>query len=329
MSIITINNLNKEFKLKTKNPGFRGSLSSMIRPEYDSIHAVSDLNLNVNEGEAIAFIGPNGAGKSTTIKMLTGILHPTSGNMQVLGYDPMKQRKQLAYHIGTVFGQKSQLWFHLPPSDSFALLGKIYEMDNSRIHKRISELTEIFEIENLMKTPVRKMSLGQRIRCEIAASILHEPKIIFLDEPTIGLDVIVKQNIRTLIKNINKEQKTTIFLTSHDAGDIEELCQRVVIINHGKVVTDESVKDLKYNYLRNKVIHLKYLEPVTVNIPFIEVLKQKGSSIKVEVNTEKIHVEEAVHRLMQLGKVVDITIDDPPLEEIISLIYQKRKEDFQ
>lgn len=327
MSIITMNNLNKEFKLKLKNPGLKGSLTSIINPQYESIKAVTNLNLDVDEGESIAFIGPNGAGKSTTIKMLTGILHPTSGDMNVMGYDPRKERKKLAYHIGTVFGQKSQLWFHLPPLDSFSLLGKIYEMDDHRIKKRIDELTEIFEIENLMKTPVRKMSLGQRIRCEIAASIIHEPKIIFLDEPTIGLDVIVKQNIRKLIKTINKESNTTIFLTSHDAGDIEELCNRVVIINHGEVVTDESVKDLKRNYLKNKVIHLKYLEPVHVHIPGIEVLKQKGSAVKVEVDTETIEVEEAVHQLMKLGKVVDITIDDPPLEEVIAMIYQKRKEE--
>lgn len=327
MSIITIKDLSKEFMLKTKNPGLKGSISSIIRPEYQQICAVDGLNLSVEEGEAIAFIGPNGAGKSTTIKMLTGILHPTSGSMDVMGLDPTSQRKQLAYHIGTVFGQKSQLWFHLPPSDSFELLGKIYEMDDHHIRKRINTLTEIFEIENLMKTPVRKMSLGQRIRCEIAASILHEPKIIFLDEPTIGLDVIVKQTIRNLIKTINKEQNTTIFLTSHDAGDIEELCQRVVIINHGQVVTDQSVKELKYNYLNNKVIHLKYAHPVEVVIPHIQVIKQKECSVKVEVDTTYLDVEEAVHRLMHLGKVMDITIDDPPLEEVIAMIYQKRKDE--
>jgi len=325
MSIIEVNGLSKRFETKIKEPGFKGSISSILRPQYKEINAVDHIDFSVDKGEILAFIGPNGAGKSTTIKMLTGILHPTNGNMRVMDYDPIKDRAKMAYHIGSVFGQKSQLWFHLPPEDSFRLLGKIYELDDHTLKRRMSYLSQVFEIEQLLNIPVRKMSLGQRIRCEIAASLLHEPKIIFLDEPTIGLDVIVKQKIRDLIKTINKEEETTIFLTSHDAGDIEELCKRVIVINHGEIVTDESVKNLKYNYLSKKVISLKYANEVVIDDSDMKILKRKGYGVKVEVDSAKSDIQEVISRLMAYGRVLDITIEDPPMEEIIASIYQKKK----
>lgn len=325
MAIIEVKNLNKHYRIKTKQAGLSGSLSALLNPTYQDVNAVNGISFSVDKGEILAFIGPNGAGKSTTIKMLTGILYPTSGDMSVLGMDPIKERKRLAHQIGTVFGQKSQLWFHLPPLDSFQLLGKIYEMDNQHLKKRIQALKEIFEIEDLMQIPVRKLSLGQRIRCEIAASILHEPQLIFLDEPTIGLDVVVKQKIRDLIIRLNKESDTTIFLTSHDAGDIEQLCKRAIIINHGEVVLDESIKSLKYNYLSKKIISIKYDEPVVVDDAFVSVIKQKGSGLKVEVDTTRQNIDEVLMHLIKLGKVMDITISEAPLEEIISTIYQRQK----
>jgi ABC-2 type transport system ATP-binding protein len=325
MAIIEATNLTKDYKIRTKQPGLSGSIASLIRPTTKVVNAVNGISLSVERGEILAFIGPNGAGKSTTIKMLTGILYPTAGKMSVLGLDPIKDRKKLAYEIGTVFGQKSQLWFHLPPLDSFRLLGKIYEMDSKKLAARIETLKEVFEIGDLMQVPVRKMSLGQRVRCEIAASILHEPKIIFLDEPTIGLDVVVKQKIRELIVQVNRDHQTTIFLTSHDAGDIEQLCKRAIIINHGEVVLDESIKSLKYNYLSRKVISIKYDEPVIPTGVGVEVLKHKGSGLKVEVDTRVQDIDEVLMRLIKLGKVVDITITEAPLEEIISMIYQRQK----
>jgi len=324
MSIIQVSNLQKTFKVKTKSAGLKGSIKSMFSPEYKEIEAVKGISFNVEKGEILAFIGPNGAGKSTTIKMLTGILHPTSGDLSVLGLNPSKDRKELSYRIGTVFGQKSQLWFHLPPIDSFNLLGRIYELDDDYLKKRISYLTEMFEIGDLLETPVRKLSLGQRIRCEIAASIIHNPEIIFLDEPTIGLDVVVKHKIRELIMRLNKEEKTTIFLTSHDAGDIEQVCKRVIIINHGEVVLDEPVKSLKYNYFNQKIIDLKYKEPVEINIPNIKVLKHKGYAAKVEVDSSICDIDSVIAELMRLGKVADITISEPPMEDIISYIYQQK-----
>lgn len=324
MSIIKVNNLCKNFKVKTKEPGLTGSVKSIFTPSYREIEAVKNISFEVEKGEILAFIGPNGAGKSTTIKMMTGILYPTCGEIEVLGMNPAAERKKLSYNIGTVFGQKSQLWFHLPPLDSFNLLGNIYELDSIKLKKRIEMLKEVFEIGDLMDIPVRKLSLGQRIRCEIAASILHEPDIIFLDEPTIGLDVVVKQKIRELILRLNKEENTTIFLTSHDAGDIEQLCKRAIIINHGEVVLNEKIKNLKYHYLNKKVIHIKYNEPVEINNESIDLIKHKGSAIQVQVDTSKQDIEEILTTLIKYGKVNDITISEAPLEEIISHIYTSR-----
>jgi len=325
MSIIKVNNLYKTFKVKTKEPGIGGSVKSIFAPSYREVQAVKDISFQVEKGEILAFIGPNGAGKSTTIKMMTGILYPSSGEIEVLGMNPAKERKKLSYKIGTVFGQKSQLWFHLPPLDSFNLLGNIYEMDSTKLKKRIEMLKEVFEIGDLMDVPVRKLSLGQRIRCEIAASILHQPEIIFLDEPTIGLDVVVKQKIRELILQLNKEENTTIFLTSHDAGDIEQLCKRAIIINHGEVVLNEKIKSLKYDYLNKKVIHIKYNEMVNTDHCNLDVIKNKGNAIKVQVDTSKEDIEEVLTKLIKCGKVNDITISEPPLEEIISLIYTEQR----
>jgi len=320
-TVIVARDLRKVFRTKIKKEGFTQSVKSLVKPEYREIEAVHGISLEVPRGELIAFLGPNGAGKSTTIKMLTGILNATSGSMLVLGLDPGKQRKSLSFRIGSVFGQKSQLWFHLPPMDSFRLLGAIYEMDSKLLDKRIDEIVELFEIGELMDVPVRKLSLGQRMRCEFAASILHKPEIIFLDEPTIGLDVLVKQKIRELITRLNKEEKTTIFLTSHDIGDVEHLCSRAVIINHGKIVMDSSVKALKYGYLKKKVIDVKFAAISNhTMLEGLNILKRKGLSMKLEVD-EGDGIQEVMLRLMQAGSIVDVTISDIPMEKIIGDIY--------
>lgn len=323
-TIIKVDKLHKNFKVKTKEIGLQGSLKALITPSYKEVQAVKNISFEVEKGEILAFIGPNGAGKSTTIKMMTGILYPTSGDIEVLGLNPTKKRKQLSFKIGTVFGQKSQLWFHLPPADSFNLLGNIYEIDKKKLKSRIEFLKEIFEIGDFMDIPVRKLSLGQRIRCEIAASILHKPDIIFLDEPTIGLDVVVKQKIRELILKLNEEEKTTIFLTSHDAGDIERLCRRAIIINHGKVVLNETIDQLKGNYLNKKLINIKYNEAVNLDEKVLDIIEKDGSSIKVQVDTASQDIEEVLTRLIKYGKVNDITINEPPLEEIIAYIYKQK-----
>lgn len=245
MNIIEVKNLNKRFTVKQKEKGIKGSIKSIIKPKYKKIKAVNNISFTVEKGEMLAFIGPNGAGKSTTIKMLTGILYPTSGEIMVNGINPAKQRKKLAYKIGTVFGQKEQLWTHLTPYDNFKFFGAIYDIPNDEIEDRIEELSNTFELQEFINTPVRNLSLGQRIRCEMVAALIHKPEILFLDEPTIGLDPVVKKNIRNLIKKMNKELGTTIFLTSHDVGDIEKLCKRVIIVNKGKIIMDDTMKNLK------------------------------------------------------------------------------------
>lgn len=247
LEAIRAEGLTKTFQVKHKEKGMRGSLKAILHPQVEKIRAVDNVTFSVEEGEMLAFIGPNGAGKSTTIKMMTGILYPDGGKVEVLGIDPVKKRRQLAYEIGTVFGQKEQLWTHLTCYDNLRFFGAIYDIPDREAEKRIGEIAELFELGAFVNTPVRNLSLGQRIRCEIAASLIHRPRVLFLDEPTIGLDPVVKENIRTLIRRMNTELHTTIFLTSHDTGDIEKLCRRIIIINSGKVVLDDSMEHLKYN----------------------------------------------------------------------------------
>ncbi|MCL1805907.1 MAG: ATP-binding cassette domain-containing protein [Clostridiales bacterium] len=245
MQAINARNLTKTYRTRVKSEGLGASFRALAKPEYKEVEAVKQVDLSVEQGEILAFIGPNGAGKSTFIKMLCGILHPSGGAVSVLGLSPVNERRKLALRIGTVFGQKSQLWLHLPPLDSFTLLAAIYEIGEAERKRRVDELSELFALGDFLRTPVRKLSLGQRVRCEVAASLLHEPELLFLDEPTIGLDVVVKQAIRELILRRNRERGTTVFLTSHDPADIEHLCQRAVVIDHGALVLDSPVDKLK------------------------------------------------------------------------------------
>ena len=323
MTVIKVENLCKSFKVKEKEKGFKGSMKAIVKPKYKEVKAVKNISFEVDEGEIIAFIGPNGAGKSTTIKMLTGILYPDSGNIEVLGINPTKERKKLAYEIGTVFGQKEQLWMHLSPMDNFKFFGAIYDLSDKEAEERIDELSKLFNLEKFINTPVRNLSLGQRIRCEIVASLIHRPKVLFLDEPTIGLDPVVKESIRKLIKKMNKEYHTTIFLTSHDISDIEKLCKRVVIINDGQIVMDDSMTNLKYHYMDKKVIEVKLRNSVNFkDVKGIKILKEKGNNYRIEIDTKETDLT-AVLKLINPENIEDINISNTPLEEIISAIYRK------
>jgi len=244
LHVIEVEGLTKVFSFAIKNPRY-GAWRNFFHPDKKTITAVDNLSLSVAQGETLAFIGPNGAGKSTCIKMLTGILYPTQGKVSVLGLDPQAQRRQLSYRIGTVFGQRSQLMFNLPVRDSLELFGTIYELSAVDIRTRIKDLSEHFALDEFLDQPVRKLSLGQRMRAEVAVSLIHHPDIIFLDEPTIGLDIVAKHALREVLGELNTKQGTTIFLTSHDAGDIEALCARTVIINHGKIVLDIPTEKLQ------------------------------------------------------------------------------------
>jgi ABC-2 type transport system ATP-binding protein len=289
------------------------------------VHAVKGIDFAVEAGERVAFIGPNGAGKSTTIKMLVGILYPTDGHASVLDRVPWREREKLAYHIGAVFGQKSQLWYHLPPQDTFDLLARIYELDRRAYKRRLAQLVDLFEIGEHMSTAVRKLSLGERMRCEIAASLLHSPRVLFLDEPTIGLDVVVKQHIRELILSMNEEEQVTIFLTSHDAGDVERLCRRAMVINHGEVIYDGKVSTLKRNHIRSKTVSLKLGEAFGgFEAPGVTVLKAARTGVKLEVDTTVANIEQVVAQLMARYPILDMTVEDPPMEQVIAHIYRSQ-----
>lgn len=325
MNIISVNGLVKVFKTKYKEKGLKGSLKSIVKPIYKEVVAVDNLSFDIAKGEILAFIGPNGAGKSTTIKMLTGILYPTSGKVDVLGIDPTKKRKKLSFKIGTVFGQKSQLWMHLPAYDNFMFFGSIYDMSKEETEKRIKELSDVFDLGDIIDRPIKTLSLGQRMKCELAASIIHNPDILFLDEPTIGLDPVVKDSLRSLIKKMNKELGTTVFLTSHDIGDIEKLCKRVIIINHGRIVMDQSMDYLKHYYLNKKIVEIKMSDEFTFKeVQGIKILKNKGSNFKFEIDTTEKDVLDVMKEIDQ-DKIIDINISNVPLEEIIADIYKAGK----
>jgi ABC-2 type transport system ATP-binding protein len=347
MAIIEVESLAKTFRTRERAAGLRSSLRSFVAPRYREREAVKHISFALEAGEVLAFIGPNGAGKSSTIKMLTGILYPTSGKAQVLGFVPWQQRRRLAFHIASVYGQKSQLWYHLPPQDTFDLLARIYELDNAEYRKRRNFLVDVFDIAEYMQTPARKLSLGERMRCELAAALLHKPSVIFLDEPTIGLDVIAKQRIRDLIGHLNTQEGVTVFLTSHDAGDIEQVCRRAIVINHGEIILDTPVARLKRDYLKVKTVDLLLEEPATtllkrdeqsgqqrlsVQLPGsiheeiqdtegVQVLKAKEHGLKLAIDTSRSPLEPVIAAVMQHSHILDMTISDPPMEEIIATIY--------
>ena len=325
MNIIEVNKLSKEYKYNVKNEK-KGFLYNLFNSDKKIVKAVEDISFEVKEGETIAFIGPNGAGKSTTIKMLTGILYPTNGNIKICGLTPIKDRDKLAYKIGTVFGQRSQLLPNLPLTDSMEMFGAMYDMSKEEIKKRIMELTELFDLNEFINQPVRKLSLGQRMRAEIATSLIHRPKIIFLDEPTIGLDVISKKKLRDLFLKINQEEKVTIFLTSHDTEDIQSICKRCVIINHGKIIIDTKTKDLMSSYAKNKNI---IITPETIFEEFkelpkgIEYLEKTKDRITVKVNTSVIGTQKALQELTKRFNIDDVDMQNESLEDIIRGIYEE------
>jgi ABC-2 type transport system ATP-binding protein len=324
MIAIQAEQLSKSFILRTRPKGRFAAVRGLFKPEIRSVDAVKNASFSVEEGEVVAFLGPNGAGKSTTIKMLTGILQPTSGHSMVLGLDPARERKRLAWSIGSVFGQKSQLWFHLPPADSFQLLGAIYEIETGELARRTAELVERFDIAGLMDIPVRKLSLGQRIRCEIAASLLHRPRILFLDEPTIGLDVVARKEIRTLLGELNTRDGATVFITSHDMGDIAKICKRAIIIHHGEVVVDESMKTLKHRALARKYVGVRYATATDMDLPGLAPIKHTATNARYEVDTTRHSLRDVVRALAGRGELEDITIEDEPLEDVIARIYAAR-----
>ena len=325
MSLIEVKKLCKEYKYNVKNKE-KGFIYNLFNSNEKTVKAVEKVSFNVEEGETVAFIGPNGAGKSTTIKMLTGILYPTDGSIKICGMTPIKDRDKLSYKIGTVFGQRSQLLPNLPLTDSMEMFGAMYDMSKEDIKQRINELVKLFDLKEFINQPVRKLSLGQRMRAEIATSLIHRPKIIFLDEPTIGLDIVSKKKLRDLLLKINKDEKVTIFLTSHDTEDVQSICKRCIIINHGKVIIDTSTKDLISSYIKNKNIIITpetYFEEFPDLSKGIDYVEKTKDQITVKVNTEIIGTQKALQELTKKFNIDDVNIQNESLEDIIRGIYEK------
>jgi ABC-2 type transport system ATP-binding protein len=288
-----------------------------------TVEAVSGISFVVEPGERVAYIGPNGAGKSTSIKILTGILHPTSGDATVLGIVPWRERRRLAARIGTLFGQRSQLWFELTPRQSFRMLAAIYGLDRAAEVRRVGELAELFAAEDLFDQPVRSLSLGQRMRCELAACMLHEPEVLFLDEPTIGLDLLAKQRFRETLVRLNAERGTTIFLTSHDVADIEHVARRAIVINHGVVIYDDEVAAMRRTLLATKLVEVGLSEPLAAPaLPGVTVLTHEASTMTLVVDTARTPVRTVLDLLLDGPAVIDISVVDPPLEQVIAEIYE-------
>ena len=316
--------LRKTFQRRVRSPGWRGLVRSLVAPESSEYEALRGLDFTVDAGESLALIGPNGAGKSTTIKLLTGILHPTSGEALVLGMQPWRERARLSLNIASVFGQRSQLWYDLPAADSFDLLARIYELPRDEYRARRAALVRRFELEPLLETPVRKLSLGQRMRCEIAGALLHRPRVLFLDEPTIGLDVLAKQEIRNLVRELNRDEGVTVLLTSHDAGDIQHLCERMLLINHGSLICHDRVSVLSRRYLRQKIVDVQLERPVPElpDFEFASVLERRPLGFKLALDLERGAQGELLSRLLTELPIADLTIQDPPLEDIIGNMYR-------
>lgn len=323
--MIKVEYLQKVFKTVDKRPGVMGYIKDTFKPRYNEISAVNDISFTINEGEMVGLIGPNGAGKSTVIKMLTGILYPTAGKVEVMDMIPWESRKKIAKDIGTVFGQKSQLWFHLPLSDSLKVLEAVYELTNVEFESNKKFLIEALNIHKLVNIPVRKLSLGERMKCEIAASLIHNPKLLFLDEPTIGLDLISKQLVRDILVQINKVWGTTILLTSHDTGDIENVCNRAIVINRGTKVLDDTLDNIKKNYIKEKIMKIRFRESVSSKVELglfdFGIIDENSISIKMDIHTYERDLSNVVKELEKVGTIVDIAIDELPLEDIIKNIY--------
>ncbi len=326
MSLINVSNITKTFKSSLRNSGLSEAIKSFFKRKYQYIDAVKDISFEIEEGEIVGYIGPNGAGKSTTIKMLSGILVPTSGSITVDGLNPTKNRREYVSRIGVVFGQKSQLTWDIPAEDTFDLLRDIYKIDNKEYQKTKDYLVKLLNIREIIKKPVRTLSLGERMRCEIAASLLHKPKILFLDEPTIGLDAISKKIVRNFIKKINKENKVTIILTTHDMSDIEALAKRIILIGNGRILYDGEIKKLKNKYGSYKNIKLFTKDKIT-NIKLKGIIKKIKSedSYNFVIDSNIISVSNFLNNLTKKYNIDDIEIENENIDDVILKLYEDYK----
>jgi len=322
--IISVNHLTKYYEVHQKEPGFSGSLKSLFHRKYYDAKAVDDISFEIEEGELVGFIGPNGAGKTTTLKCLTGLLFPTGGKVSVLGYTPFERKHPYLKQISLVMGQKNQLWWDLPAIDSFLLNKEIYEIPDDTYKKTIDELSSLLDVEDILQVQVRKLSLGQRMKCELIAALIHNPKILFLDEPTIGLDVIMQQKLREFIKTYNEKYNATIILTSHYMKDVEELCKRIIIIDHGKILYDGKLESIVKKYAKSKTITAVFEKPVA-----LEKVKILGELVSFDPRKAIFSVPRnksnvIASKLLENFPVEDINIEEPNIEEIIRDVFSNK-----
>lgn len=322
MPFLTAENITKQFQRRKKKEGVWGTLTLLLNPEYEVINAVDDISFAVDQGEMVGYIGPNGAGKSTTIKMLAGILTPTRGRLEVCGLDPCRSRKEHTRNIGVVFGQRTHLWWDVPVIDSLALLRDIYKVPDAQYRANLSLFNDLLGLHEFQHVPVRQLSLGQRVRADIAAALQHNPQILFLDEPTIGVDVISKDKLRRFIQQINHDRKVTVILTTHDTNEIEKLCPRVIIIDQGRLIYDGSVDNIRAHYGSERVMTVEFEEEIAdFELPTAALLKSEGRKKWYRFNRFDTPVSDLIAQLSAHCGVVDLTVQDREIEEVIRAIY--------
>ncbi|GIV10878.1 MAG: ABC transporter [Fimbriimonadales bacterium] len=326
MSAIVVKRLSKTYHTFKRPPGLCSAVKSLFRRERHEVHAVRDISFTIEEGELVGFLGPNGAGKTTTLKMLSGIIFPTSGEARVLGYVPWERRPEMQRQIALVMGQKMQLWWDLPPYESYILLKALYEVPDDEFERRVNELAEMLEIKHVLNTQVRRLSLGERMKCELLAALLHRPRVLFLDEPTIGLDVVSQKRIREFLREYNRRERTTILLTSHYMQDVQELAQRVLIIHHGQLIFDDTLRALVERYSPSKALRLQFERPVPAETlgRFGRVVRAEGLEAVLEAPREQ--VSQIASTVLQELPVHDITIEEVDVDEIIRDIFAGKRE---
>ncbi len=326
-NIIEVKNLTRTFKVyKKEKAGLKYSLKSLFNRKYDEVLAVNNIDLTIKKGEIRGLIGPNGAGKSTTLKILSGVLYPTTGEVSVMGFQPWIHREKYVKKIGVVFGQKSQLVWDLPALDTFSLNKVMYDIPDEIYDKNIKYFTKLLGLEEVVKKPVRQLSLGERMKCEIVCAMLHEPQLIFLDEPTIGLDLISKETLRNFIKKVNKEKKTTFILTTHDIDDIENMCDNVSIINNGTIVFNDTLEKIQTYYSKRKIVKVKFLNPIMPKMMAdFNVIKSDSLSAEIEINLEEMDIKKAVYMIFDKLPIQDIDITNIQIEEVIKELYARRE----
>ncbi|MBM3209101.1 ATP-binding cassette domain-containing protein [Candidatus Shapirobacteria bacterium] len=321
MPVIEVKSLKKFYQVHKKEPGLIGSLKSLVARKYEDVKAVDNISFEIEEGELVGFIGPNGAGKTTTLKCLSGLLYPTAGVVSVLDFNPWDRKAAFLKQISLVMGQKNQLWWDLPAMETFILNKEIYEVPETQFEETLGELVKLLEVEDVLKIQVRKLSLGQRMKCELIAALLHSPKVLFLDEPTIGLDVVMQKKIRDFIKEYNRRKKSTIILTSHYMGDVKELCQRVIIIDKGKIVFDGQLSEIVEKYADHKVLSVvfgKEIDPKKLS----EIGEVKEYSFpKAVISVRREAVSVAAAELLQHFPVADLNVEEVPIEDIIREVF--------